>query len=292
MAFLIDTIDSSGLFAQSANSATIATKDSNGNDITATYQSVGDYYSASNPSGFITGVDLSPYQTKDDMSAYQPSGDYVSATDLANYQPVSSMTAYQESGDYYSASNPSGFISELPASATEAIDAVTANSGAWGGSALPISAGPGIKVNLVNNTLVFSNDETVLWSGDKTGTGTITLSEGVNNFERLAVYIGSEALNVSAPQKFESLVEFGEYSTGNFRFVLRYGGELSKSLVAAENSIYVWGGELVVYDTSYTTLNVGRTNRAHLSNITTIIDHSQLTHIRKVIGVNRIAGGN
>jgi hypothetical protein len=99
MAFLIDTIDSSGLFAQSANSATIATKDSNGNDITATYQ---------------------------------------------------------PSGDYYSASNPSGFISELPASATEVIDTVTANSGTWGGSALPISAGNGIGLSLVDGILVIS----------------------------------------------------------------------------------------------------------------------------------------
>ena len=129
-------------------------------------------------------------------------------------------------------------------------------------------------------------DETVLWSGDKTGTGTITLSEGVNNFERIAVYIGSEEVNVSAPQKFESLVEFASYRSGN-RFVIRYGGELSKSLTAPENSIYIWGGELVVYDTSYTTLNVGRTNRAHLSSITTVIDHSSLTHIRKVVGINR-----
>lgn len=132
-------------------------------------------------------------------------------------------------------------------------------------------------------------DETVLWSGDKTGTGTITLSEGVNNFERLAVYIGSESVDITAPQKFESLVEFGVYNGSLTRFVLRYGGELSKSLVTAENSIYVWGGELVVYDTSYTTLNVGRTNRAHLSSITTVIDHSPLTHIRKVVGINRKA---
>jgi hypothetical protein len=35
-----------------------------------------DFYSTSNPSGFITGVDLSPYQLTADMSAYQPSGDY------------------------------------------------------------------------------------------------------------------------------------------------------------------------------------------------------------------------
>lgn len=35
------------------------------------------YYSTSNPSGFITGVDLTPYQLTADMSAYQPSGDYI-----------------------------------------------------------------------------------------------------------------------------------------------------------------------------------------------------------------------
>ena len=132
-------------------------------------------------------------------------------------------------------------------------------------------------------------NETVLWSGNKTGTGTITLSEGVNNFERIAVYIGSESVEVTAPQRFESLVEFGTYSGSLARFVIRYGGELSKSLVASENSIYIWAGELVVYNTSYTTLNVGRTNRVHVSSITNVIDHSSLTHIRKIVGINRIA---
>jgi len=49
-------------------------------------QPKGDYYSASNPSGFITGVDLTDYAKTEDLTAYQPVG------------------------DYYSASNPSGFI--------------------------------------------------------------------------------------------------------------------------------------------------------------------------------------
>lgn len=100
------------------------------------YQSAGDYYSASNPSGFITGVDLTPYQTTAGMTAYQPAGDYYSASnpsgfitglpeeeevefeeiDLTDYQPVSAMTAYQSAGDYYSASNPSGFITGVPTS--------------------------------------------------------------------------------------------------------------------------------------------------------------------------------
>ena len=160
-------------------------------------------------------------------------------------------------------------------------------------SATTYQAGPGISITQPSEgTVRISNDETVLWEGDKTGTGTITLSEGVNNFEKLVVFIGTEAVNVSAPVAFEAIVEFGEYDPGQYRFVLRYGGVLSKSLVAAENSIYVWGGELVVYSTSYTTLNVGRTNRTHVSSITTVIDHSNLTHIRKVIGINRISGGN
>lgn len=49
------------------------------------YQLSGDYYSASNPSGFITGVDLTPYQTTADMSAYQT---------------TAGMTAYQPVGAY------------------------------------------------------------------------------------------------------------------------------------------------------------------------------------------------
>ena len=53
----------------------------------ATAFNSGDFYPMTgNPSGFLTGVDLSPYQEKTGMTAYQPVG------------------------DYYSASNPSGFI--------------------------------------------------------------------------------------------------------------------------------------------------------------------------------------
>lgn len=72
------------------------------------YQTAGDYlttadsanfYTTANESGFITGVDLTPYQTIEGMTAYQPVGDYASATDLVNYQPISSMTAYANSAD-------------------------------------------------------------------------------------------------------------------------------------------------------------------------------------------------
>lgn len=87
-----------------------------------------DFYSTTNPSGFITGVDLSPYQEKSAMTAYQPSGDYYSASnpsgfitgvDLSNYATTGYVessvsgkldTTAFNSGDFYSTSNPSGFI--------------------------------------------------------------------------------------------------------------------------------------------------------------------------------------
>lgn len=89
------------------------------------------YYSTSNPSGFISGVDLTPYQLTADMSAYQPSGDYqtagnyLSSTDSAeflltsqsgmfqpsgNYQAAGNYLSATESSNYYPSSNPSGFI--------------------------------------------------------------------------------------------------------------------------------------------------------------------------------------
>ena len=106
MAQLIDQISNSGLFAQSAYSAAVATNDSLGRNISETYLTAvdlspyatetlveetsgaitslipTDYYPDSNPSGFITGVDLTPYQTIEGMTAYQPAGDYATTNDL------------------------------------------------------------------------------------------------------------------------------------------------------------------------------------------------------------------
>ena len=104
--------------------------------LTGEFQEKGDYYSASNPSGFITGVDLSNYYQKNETSSKQEIGDVITEINnnitnlsgkyyplnsnpsgyltahqsLDDYQKTADMTAYQPVGDYYSASNPSGFI--------------------------------------------------------------------------------------------------------------------------------------------------------------------------------------
>ena len=70
---------------------------------------------------------------------------------------------------------------------------VSANSGAWGGSALPISAGPGIKLDLVNDTLVASVSGYVWQSASLFHTDTpvkqttYTLSDNCSNYDRLDV---------------------------------------------------------------------------------------------------------
>lgn len=110
------------------------------------YQPIGDYLTTAdsgnfypmegNPSGFLTGVDLSNYYEKNETSSKEeienaitsventinnlsgeyypltsnPSGYLTAHQSLDDYQKTADMTAYQEVGDYYSASNPSGFI--------------------------------------------------------------------------------------------------------------------------------------------------------------------------------------
>ena len=84
-----------------------------------------EFYPTSNPSGYITGVDLTPYQLTADMSAYQLSGNYqtagnyLSSTDSAEFLLTSQSGLFQTSGNYlsatessnyYSTSNPSGFL--------------------------------------------------------------------------------------------------------------------------------------------------------------------------------------
>lgn len=206
---IISGIGESGFLAHSAFSAGIATKDSNGNDITATY---------------LTGVDLTPYQLTADMTAYQPAGDYLTTADSANfyttanesgfisevpagtmnesafsYDASDNITAYNGSafkaGDEFpqSATDAIGYVTATSANIDSTIDNVSANSGAWGGSALPISAGSGIKFEMINGTLVASTDETVLWEGTSfTPAGsnnpmlaTATLSESINNFDKI-----------------------------------------------------------------------------------------------------------
>ena len=89
----IDTIEGKQIIAAgavSAKSAEMAYKDENGNPITG-YQVAGDYYSASNPSGFITGVDLTA------SADWQEATDIVSSNS-ADWDRISALSGYSANG--------------------------------------------------------------------------------------------------------------------------------------------------------------------------------------------------
>lgn len=152
----IDTIEGKQIIAAgavSAKSAEMAYNDENGNPITG-YQVAGDYYSASNPSGFITGVDLTPYQT------------------------TAGMTAYQPVGDYYSASNPSGFITGVPAGTMnesafeyDANDKISGYNGSAfaAGSDVPegVMVESGIEYNAVNEISGYNGSAIAQYGAEK-----------------------------------------------------------------------------------------------------------------------------
>jgi hypothetical protein len=50
------------------------------------------YPMTGNPSGFITGVDLSEYQPTSAMTAYQPSGDYAYNSSMSSYIAYSALS--------------------------------------------------------------------------------------------------------------------------------------------------------------------------------------------------------
>jgi len=100
----------------------------------------GDFYSTSNPSGFITGVDLSEYATTSYVDSSVSGKADTSA--LTAYQPVSAMSGYQPSGDYaynssVSAKQDASAMSAyaLSSDVSGVIDTVSANSATWAGGA-------------------------------------------------------------------------------------------------------------------------------------------------------------
>ena len=175
----------------------VQTNSGNWQDITA-YQS--------NSASYLTAhQDLSNYYTTADANTLSSmlSGaiDYVSAN-AGDEFPISADEAIQyvennsatinDVNTSYQTNSGTFLTAHQSISADEwnsNYETVNTNSGVWGGSALPISAGPGIKVNLVDNTLVFSNDETIIFNGDVSGQITdFNTNEQINNFEKLDVY--------------------------------------------------------------------------------------------------------
>ena len=117
-----------------------------------------DYYPDTNPSGFISGVDLSPYQTIEGMTAYQPVGDYATTAEVDTLSSMLSAAidyVSANAGDEFpvSADEAVQYVQTNSAGIDGAVNSVRTNSGAWGGEALPISSRDGLDLEVDNGTL-------------------------------------------------------------------------------------------------------------------------------------------
>lgn len=219
----------------------------------------GDFYSTSNPSGFITGVDLSPYQTTAGMSGYIPT------SMSSDFQQVTGMSSYALSADV---------------SAT--VDLVGTQSANWGGSALALSAGPGVKLEKSGNVLVASTDETVLWSGSIGDEGdTASLSESIENFSHVSVYAvpvygGADAVVT----KFETRTGLNACKFGTWS---QDGG----STYLANYNLNVSGNSAGLIRSKRIIIN-------HSNGAVSVVQNSAtgtyMAPITKIIGINRTSG--
>jgi hypothetical protein len=158
-----------------------------------------------------------------------------------------------------------------------------------GGSALPISAGQGVKLDIVNNTLVVSTDETVLYSGYENvgndGAATYNLSELPTNFNKIKVYWCLR--NNSQFEQDNKGVGSVEYDMNLYSADHTYIAGFMEG--ASDNTAfqsYRYDANIANIRTTAWTQN-GQLTR--LSDNSVLANNAQWFHIYKVVGINRKA---
>ena len=190
------------------------------------------------------------------------------------------VSTYQtNSGNYLQASDISA------AEWNDCYDNVSTNSGVWGGSALPISAGHGVKLEVVNNTLVVSNDETLLWETTAyNGASAFTLSEPYTNFDRLGIFVARGQGNQTTPYGYSGPLMYFDCDgiiTGTYKAY----GSLTPALM--ERQYWKYSVYSAVNTTNFRWVEGGEKNILSTAAGSTAASWTAAPTIRKVIGVGR-----
>lgn len=175
----------------------------------------------------------------------------------------------------------------LSADVSGTVDLVSTQSANWGGSALALSAGPGVSLTMVGNTLVAGLDgldETVLWEGTlNTLNSDIACSENLSNFRTIKIFyrlVADSIVQSVGVHEFEP----SEMSSGKN---VSFGG-----FYLISNNFYGWWlGRLVVtdgYKVKITnTKNSWGTGSSPTDGTT---NQSTVGYIYKIVGIGRTAG--
>lgn len=172
------------------------------------FQPSGDYYSASNPSGFITGVDLSDYAKESSLSSkldasassqFAPSGNYVYESSYSSFtgdtiNNISSMSSIVSglTGDYLEKSASSMFAPSgdyaLSSDVSGVIDTVANNSADWSQGGGDYSGLSPIDVNNVNRTIGVTSKELRFGSGLQVSSDGLSDTVYVSSIPELSSY--------------------------------------------------------------------------------------------------------
>lgn len=166
------------------------------------------------------------YNTADQISSIN--GSALGGMDEAAVSGIAS--AYAESAVSSKADSSALSSYALSADVSGTVDIVSTQSANWGGSALALSAGPGVRLEKNGNVLIASTDETVLWSGYSTSQNPeFTLSEPVTNFEYIEMFavdddgwVGSVKANTDYCSTANRIVvPVHHYGIGDKNFITR-----------------------------------------------------------------------
>lgn len=267
-----------------------ATLSPDGLDITYTVDE-NDYYSVhinengidfSDPDGYysVTPYDITNWNSAVETVANNSASWGQGGVDSATVSAIAS--SYVESGVSSKADSSALSSYALSADVSGTVDLVSTQSANWGGSALALSAGPGITLTKSGNTLVAGLDETLLWSGEIGVEGdTATLSESIEHFQYITIYanpVYAGADNVVS--KFETrsglnACKFGTWSQdGAATYLANYNINLS-------------GTSAGIIRAKRITIN---NSNGALTVTPNTITGTYMAPVRKIVGLNRTAG--
>ena len=203
------------------------------------------------------------------LSAYATQADLVSATSGKQ----DTLEFGYTSGGSVSAINNSG-IYDAPLN-----EFVNQNSGAWGGEALPVSGGPGVRIRMDNGILIAEADQTVLWEGERgwwADTSELSLSGNISDYNYFKVVYSDD---------WELNKVIKEYPCTNSAFDVGLWGSEGDNITFKSSKFTVNGTKINL--SSSRTIEVNSGGNIPTRNFTT-----SFIKFYKIIGINRVSGGN
>lgn len=242
------------------------------------------YPMASNPSGYLTEhQSLDGYATEqyvqDQTSGFVDSGYVSEYVDGAVSGKQDTLEFGYTSGGSVSAINNSG-IYDAPLN-----EFVNQNSGAWGGEALPVSGGHGVRMRMDNGILIAEADETVLWSGNASKNDVMQLSEPFSGFHYLELYgsivqdNGTHNMLPACKVCIDDVVLPASFNIAGWS----WWGNISN---------YKIGMNIGTYADSYSAIqHAGGVFEGYWDNLWQAAENNNLK-INRIVGINRKSGGN